>query len=92
MSDAQGNDHQCPTNDPDTLIYRFFSNGTATITIPQEGGETHAFRYEIRRRHLVATDTNGLHSTKIPYTLSNDELSLSAEGGRRWFFRRSDSR
>lgn len=92
MTDAQGRDSQCPSNDPDTLIYRFFSNGTATVTILQEGGETHTGRYAIRDRQLVTTDTNGLHSVSIPFTLLNDELILPAEGGGKMFFKKIDSR
>lgn len=92
MTDAQGNDSQCPTNDPDPLICRFFSNGTACVTFPQEGGMTSTGRYAIRGRQLVTTGTDGLHSASFPYTLSNDELILPAEGGGKMFFRRTDSR
>jgi hypothetical protein len=41
---------------------------------------------------LVTTDTNGLHSASIPFTLSNDELILPAEGGGKLFFKRIDDR
>ena len=91
ITDARGNDSQLPTNDPDPLIFRFFSNGTFSMTIPQEGGETHFGRYAIRGQQLVMSDTNNLQSSSFTYKLSNDELVLpAAGGGLTMFFKRME--